>query len=288
MVRSLVLAMGLVMSVVWGPVPATAQGPDTNLKVFQNGYIEVTEVSEVGQTRFQAVRAAKLLAQREILEILEGLRLYGNTSIKNGMLVSDKIQTRVEGFIRGAVECGKQYDAAKGFAQVCLRLNVPSLYGMLPLFQQEGVRPEPKPSFAPEPSFVQNAVFPGGQSGSATADKPVAKQDYDGVIVDVRNFGFKPALENRLLTDSDNVLFDHSKVASHILIERGSSGYAVDPQKAKALLDSWGSHAPMTLKSRGIVDVTDAELSAEDAARIYYYDQQANILAQGRVVFLLQ
>lgn len=286
--RATGLAMVLVMGVSWGVAQAAAPVQDTNLKVFQNGFIEVSETSEAGQTRYQAVRSAKVLAQREILEILEGLRLYGNTQVKDGMLASDKIQTQVEGFIRGAVECGVDYDTAKGLARVCLRLNVPQLYGMMPLFQQEGVSPEPKAPFAPDPALVRQAVFGPSQAGAAAGADQAPSERYDGIILDVRGYGFKPALENRVLTSDDSILFDHSKVAGHILIDRGSSGYAVDAQKARALLDSWGSHAPLTLKSRGIKNVTDAEVSAEDAARIYHFDQEANILAQGRVVFLLQ
>ena len=77
------------------------------VKIFEEGYIQVVGTSEEGQSRYSAMRAATVVAQRDLLEILEGLSLYGQTTIKDGMMQSDEINTRIQGFLRGAVKCGE-------------------------------------------------------------------------------------------------------------------------------------------------------------------------------------
>ncbi len=287
--RKMACFLALVLIAATAPAFGQAPGPEGagDFKIFQSGYVEVTGESATGQTEYNAVRAAKLVAQREILEVLQGLRLYGDTTVKDGMLVSEVIQTKVRGFLRGAFECGKQYFPDKGYARVCLRLRLASMFGVLPDLQEQGMRPEPKPTFQPAPDLVKRVLFDSGK-GRPAAGTVLNQGAYDGVIVDVQSYGFKPALENRILTDQQDVLFDHSKVASQILIERGASGYAADINKAKALLQDWGSRQPMVIKGRGVINITDAEVATADATKIYYYDRRSNMLAQGRVVFLIK
>jgi len=111
---------------------------------------------------------------------------------------------------------------------------------------------------------------------------------FDGIIIDVRDFQFKPALVNTILTDKDEIVFDPSKILSSVLVERGCGGFTTDPNKAKALLESWGSKKPMMLKGVGVVKMTNAKISGDDAAAIYVHDKKSNLLAQAKVVFLLK
>ena len=84
------------------------------------------------------------------------------------------------------------------------------------------------------------------------------------------------------------MVFDPSKILSPILVERGCGGFTTDPGKAKALLESWGSKKPMIIKGVGVVKMTNAKVSSDDAAAIYLSDQKSNLLAQAKVVFLLK
>jgi len=87
------------------------------VRVFEEGYIQVTGASEEGQSRYRAMRAATVVAQRDLLEILEGLRLYGETTVKDGMLHSDNIRTTIQGFLRGAVKCGERFHGNRGICR---------------------------------------------------------------------------------------------------------------------------------------------------------------------------
>ncbi|WP_320170251.1 hypothetical protein [Maridesulfovibrio sp.] len=307
--------------------------------VFQKGYIQVIGESEAGQSRYRAKRAAEVVAQRRLLEIYQGLRLSGKTTVRDGMLTSDNIKTSVEGSLRGAVPCGEAYDRTEGYARVCLRLNLHGHDSVYSAFEdiilnrpQElkvrdipAFKPESVPEIVPLPEETKPAVKAetpavaetkpatetapaateqkpaAGEQVAAAEEKPIptteetagkiqdaVKTPIDGIIVDVRDFDFKPALVNRILTENNEVLFDPSKVLNQVLIERGCGGYTTDLQKARALLESWGSKSPVVLKGRTVQNVTDAVVSTEDATAVFAYDQQYNLLAQARVVFVLK
>ena len=305
----LLLTVSLVKAQGWEEIT-------TPVKIFEEGYIQVIGISEEGQSRFRAIRAAEVDAQRKLLEILQGLTLHGETTIKDGMLQSDVVRTTVHGFLRGAVKCGEKYYRDRGYAEVCMRLYIRGRGGMydviLPLLKEEKLikseLPEYKPKLIPKvmpqpeaqppaevkPEAPQPPVAPQPEAKPTVEKKPeVAAPSkievaYDGLIVDVRDFNFKPALVNRIITDKKEVVFDPSKIASNILVERGCGGFTTDLGKAKALLSSWGSKNPMVVKAVGVYKYTDAEVSSDDAAAIYVHNQKSNFLAEAKVVFLLK
>jgi len=284
------------------------------VKVFEEGYIQVTGTSEEGQSRYRAMRAATVVAQRDLLEVLEGIRLYGQTTVKDGMLRSDEIRTTITGFLQGAVKCGERFHRDRGYAEVCMRLYIRgkgSLYDViLPLIRENKLGPEEKmPYYKPKliPKVLPEATAPAGKTEAVVPPEvkekiPEAKPEpkpevappskiavvYDGIIIDVRDFQFKPALVNTIVTEKDEIVFDPSKILSEILVERGCGGFTTDPGKAKALLESWGSKKPMMLKGIGVVKMTNAKISVDDAAAIYVHDKKSNLLAQAKVVFLLK
>ena len=94
------------------------------VQIFEEGYIQVVGVSEEGQSRYKAMRAATVVAQRDLLEIMEGLRLSCQNTVKDVMLQSDDIRTSITGFLRGAIKCGEKYHNDRRYAEVCLKLHI--------------------------------------------------------------------------------------------------------------------------------------------------------------------
>ena len=243
--------------------------------VFESGYIQVVGVSADGQNRYAALRAAEVIAQRELLETLLGLTLYGETTIKEGMMHSDLIKTNVKGVLRGAVTCGKKYYPAEGYAEVCKRIYLKGRYGLysifLPLIKDERIPVDKLPDYKP-----------------SLAVKKKTEVVYDGLIVDVGSYPFRPAIVNRIITENNEIIFDPSKVANDILIERGCGGFTKDIAKAKALLSKWGTKRPLIVKAVGVYKGTDVKVSKEDALRIYRSNEETNFLAEAKVVFVVR
>ncbi len=217
--RSIVGAVVLcvcMLHVAWAQ--ENMQAVTAPVKIFQKGYIQVIGASEEGQSRYRASRAAEVVAQRDLLEVLQGLRLSGTTSVKDGMLQSDEINTSVHGFLRGAIKCGEKYHSDKGYAEVCMRLNIRGRGGLydiiLPLLKDNTLIPNNKPAFKPPTAELIPEEINSQTYEQRTKSKPYKEttqkakieapsklvNPYDGLIVDTRNFQFRPALVNRIVT----------------------------------------------------------------------------------------
>ena len=292
----------LVSLVVVAYTQETWQSVTEPVKVFSEGYIKVIGSSEEGQSRYRAIRAATVVAQRDLLEVLQGLHLYGTTTIRDGMNQSDLIKTTVEGYLKGAMKCGERYDPNRGYAEVCLKLYIRGKGGLydiiLPLMKEKNFLPPSGPAY--QPKLIPETIGPsrpetmGKTEVASIPEKPEVKppseivNPHDGLILDVRGYNFRPALVNRILTDKNEVVFDPSKIVSSVLLERGCGGFTNDENKAKALLQTWGANNPMFIKAKGVVKFTDAQVGSDEAAAIFTHNQKTNFLAQAKVVFVLK
>ena len=296
--RKIGLFLGILIFVCFNAMAEEWQPVTDPVKVFSQGYIQVIGASEEGQSRYRAVRAATVVAQRDLLEVLQGITLYGTTTVKDGMLQSDNIRTTVQGVLKGAVKCGEKYYPNRGYAEVCLRLYLRGHGGLydviLPLLKDEGMLPPPKPVYQPKliPQVMEKPktttqTLPSQKQPEVTAPSKI-ENPYDGVIVDVREYPFRPALVNRILNENGEIIFDPSKIVSSVLVERGCGGFTNNEDKAIALLKTWGSKNPLKIKAVKVIKNTDVAVNKDDSALIFVNNEKTQFLNQARVVFLLK
>ena len=98
------------------------------------GYIEAVGIGapperSIGKVnaRPMALRAAKIDAQRNLLEITKGVRIDSQTVVKDFTVESDVINTQVEGLVKGAQVVKQEY-MSDGTVEVTMRMP---LYGDL-------------------------------------------------------------------------------------------------------------------------------------------------------------
>ena len=82
-----------------------------------------------GQARAMAQRAAYVVAVRNLLEVVKGVRIDSVTLVENFMVTNDVIRTQVSGFVRGA-QVDKTDVQADGAVEVTVKV---------PLYGQESV-----------------------------------------------------------------------------------------------------------------------------------------------------
>ena len=88
------------------------------------GFIECRGESAEGQNRYAAKISAKVVAQRNLLEVIKGVRIDSQSTIEDGMFSSEVIRSRVSGTIRGAQIISNKYDKVQKFAVVTLKLQM--------------------------------------------------------------------------------------------------------------------------------------------------------------------
>lgn len=223
------------------------------------------------QKRVLALRSAKVVALREATEIINGVRVTGETTVVNAASQSDIIRTAVRGIVKGSQVIKETYDPISGTAVVFVSIPLAGPNGLVgQLVPQMGsILPGKNPEYRPE----SDAVLARG---------------YDGLIVDCGDLPFKPALINRILTKDGEVIYDPSALPQNVLVEKGAAGYTNDVEKARALLADQGSKNPLVVRAAGIVKSTDAEVAPEDARIIFGSNQDNNYLQAAKVIFVLK
>ena len=92
------------------------------------GYIEAVGIGapaqrDIGkpQARPNALRAARLVAYRDLLEATKGVRVDSTTTIRNFTVDSDVINTQVQGIVKGAKVVKEEY-MSDGTVEVTVRM----------------------------------------------------------------------------------------------------------------------------------------------------------------------
>ncbi len=242
-------------------------------RIFQDQAVRAVGISAPGQSEYAAITAAQVVAQRNLLGIIKGLTIYSEETLESNRLQSDVIYTRIQGILRGATPCSEPYyDPDKGQAKVCMQVSMHGYMGVYPV-----VYP-----------FIEN-ILPKSKKFAADVTPPVIKAVlYDGLIVDVRNFGFQPALANRILNVDDSVVYEPSVVPHKLLRDWGPAQFSATEEKARAILQSMGSKTLLIVKAKQVRSGTDAVIEEKDAQTVFASNKKSNMLANARVVFLME
>lgn len=276
----------LLIAVLFFAAPALAQQPPQVVtdpsRAFVTGAIVVKGEGAApsdrpmsrAQKKIMALRAAKVIALRELAEIIDGVAIFGETTIVDAAAQSDTVRATVQGMVKGATVAQEGYDPVNEIAVVYLSMPTTGPNGLTGQLIPQVMSTIPPPTA----SYYQPQAAP----------PPSPPQAYDALILDITRHSFKPALINRVLAENGEVLYDPTKIAQEILVERGAGDYTNDVGKAKALLGERGARNPLVVSAAGVVKNTDVKVSSGDASRIFAANQEANFLEAAKVVFVLK
>jgi len=92
-------------------------------EIRKTGRIRVIGESARKQEQFNALTAARAVAQRNILSIVHGSKIESETLISKGDLSRDEVKLLIDGNIR-TYDCGAFYDRALEVAYYCAEVPV--------------------------------------------------------------------------------------------------------------------------------------------------------------------
>ncbi|RKX69191.1 hypothetical protein DRP53_08940 [candidate division WOR-3 bacterium] len=142
------------------------------------------------QARLMAQRAAIVVAQRNLLELIKGVRVTSETYVEDYMAKSDLIHTRVQGVVKGAKQIGEpKYDEEQGVVEVELGVY---------LYEAKGLCDAIISLSAPLSTEYEDLT-------------PRAKellQKYSGVVFDASDVGLKPSMFPKIYDEDGNLILD--------------------------------------------------------------------------------
>jgi hypothetical protein len=155
------------------------------------------------QQRTSALTAARIDAQRRLLEIIKGANLTAETVVNNSMLESDIIRTTVEGTIRGFRQAGAPRYIEDGTVEIDVEVALSGrILGAV------------LPSTGSKQTEYESKEIPSNPSSS-----------YTGMIVDCRGLNVLFALAPRVLNELGEEVYGPDWVDRDVAAETGVVGY---------------------------------------------------------------
>ena len=250
------------------------------------GYIEAVGIGApperfIGkiQARPMALRAAELVAKRNLLEITKGVRIDSTTLVKDFVVESDVINSQVEGIVKGAVVVKQDY-MSDGSVEVTVRMPLLGNFS-------EAIMPkilDRKPA-VPPPAIAP--ASPSGRSYTAEPRKPSAGPVYTGMVVDARGMQTRPAMSPKILDENGQEVYGSVIVEREFAVQQGMSGYARDLTSAQN--NARVTNNPLTvkgIKAQG-PGKSDIIISNADAAALRSATANLSFMKKCRVMIVL-
>jgi hypothetical protein len=216
------------------------------------------------QARAMAERAAFLVATRNLLETIKGIRVDSATLVENMMVSSDVIKTEVSGFVQGAQIIKKQV-SPDGSVMVTVAMKLTGDFSNAFLPQSSG--------------GVEVVPIPQGQAPPSTA--------FTGLIVDARGTGVRPAVAPKIRNEEGREVYGSAFVNRQYAVEQGMVGYLKDMESAKG--NPRVTDKPLlvkALKTDG-PNKTDLVISNSDAQVLHGMKEHLTFLEKARVMVIL-
>lgn len=256
---------------------------------WSGGYVEATGIGAPPekyygkpQARPMALRAAQVDAYRNLLEVVQGVRVDSETEVRDFTTASDTIRAKVEGLVKGAQIVKRDY-LSDGTVEVTLRMP---LYGEF----ANTILPLPKPTKPEEPPVAPAApvepVTPAGPQVVSPPPAPAAEV-YTGLVVDARGVQLRPTMKPRIIDESGKEVYGYMMVDQNYANQQGISSYSKDLTAAQN--NPRVTNNPLTVKALRAEGPTkgDVVISTADASKIEGAAENLSFLKKCRVMIVL-
>ena len=233
------------------------------------GFVPTNAVN-AGQARRMALRIAKQDAMRQLIEIVNGVTLTSETTM-SGAMVDDVINTKVQGFIRGARPVGQPKYLSD--TSVEMEYSVP-MSGISDII-------------LPPVTVPATTQAPNNNQPAAAANNTTQAGGVTGIIIDARGLKARPAMAPRILDQNGNAIYGPGKYSRQYAVKNGVAGYSKTLETAQQDQRVVGN--PMVVKGVGTsgTNRTDIMISNADVSKIDMANRNYKVLNDCRVLILI-
>ena len=231
-----------------------------------------SSAKNTAQKNATALRAAKLDAARNMLEMIKGINLSSSTTMRDAMVQNDTIRTQVQGRLFGLRPSGKPRYFSDGSVSILMEASL-----------RQTIPDEALTS----PTREVPREISGPSSGSSDSAKLDQGRVYTGLIIDARGSGAQPAMSPKIYDEEGNELYGSAYVDQEFVQKHGMAGYVRDLDQALANDRVQGTPAVLKALSSSGANQTDLILSKSDADQLRGLADHLNFLHEARVVIVL-
>ncbi len=237
---------------------------DQTISAIGIGFVPQNAIN-AGQARRMALRIAKQDALRQLIEIVNGVTLTSETTM-SGAMVDDVINTKVQGFIRGARQTGQPKYLSDTSVEVEYAVPMSGISDIV------------------LPPVTVPAAAPGTPAAAATTP---TTGGITGVIIDARGLQARPAMAPRILDQNGNPVYGPGTYSREYAVTNGVAGYSKSLEAAQKDPRVMGN--PLVVKGVATAGTnrTDITISNADVSKIDAANRSYNVLKDCRILILL-
>ncbi|MCR5834396.1 MAG: hypothetical protein K6G55_07100 [Selenomonadaceae bacterium] len=243
------------------------------IRVVGNGVGNAKYARKPGQYRLTARQAARMDAQRKLVDAIEGVQVTAESSMKDFELEYDVVKTASAGLIKNATEVGDAKFFDDGTCEVVMEMN---MYGAKNSVASAAFLP-----FKNE----KKSAFPKPKNKTVINNTTIINNNYTGLVVDCSgmdiNYVMSPVIKNAEGTP----IYGHENLDYDKIIVTGMASYADDAydniSRARA------GNNPLVVKAVKLSDLNaNPVVSVEDADKILAANSHDKFLDNCSVVFV--
>jgi hypothetical protein len=280
------------------------KGPVTSVVNWQQGYAETTArgtarfTGNIVQEELMALEAARIMAKAGLVELLQGIRVTGATTVGEFMTRDSSVRIRFSGILKGAIPTGESVEWVNDKSAERGKVPLGHATFRICLFHDEEKCKKLTLAvvdlFAPPPEL--NALAPpAAHRRSASRERSTAVPQKNrshagpvvtGLIVDLGNRLFLPVLSPEIVSEDGKPVFNMAMVTRRHVTGNSTVRYtaAVENAHKMALVGA----NPLTVQAVDITDDNRIVVSTGEATKITKaIESGTSFLAEGRVVIAL-
>ena len=251
---------------------------DKGLINYQKGYVEAKGIGAPPpqyygkpQARPMALRAATVDGYRNLAEIIQGVQIDSQTSVKDFVVESDQVNTQISALVKGARTVKSTY-LSDGTVEVLMRIPLSGVTRVAvppAIIKEERKDPEPIPVALPQ------------------QPEPSAPS-YTGLVIDARGLRANAAVSPKVLDENGAQVYGILMVDKNEAARQGLCGYAADVDMAQR--DQRVASNPLLVKAVRAEgsSMSDLRISNDDAQMVRAAAGSQPFLKQCRVMVVIE
>ena len=237
----------------------------------------------VNLARAQARRAARMDAERNLAEQINGVQVTAESSMKDLVLEYDSVKTALEAVIKNMREVGEPKFYDDGVCEIILEVPLFGAYSSLAEAAFIPFKDEPKVAF-PQPS-VTTTTTTTTTTNTVVAGAMVEDAHYTGLIVDCAGLNLQPVMSPVIKNNSGQPIYGHQNLDYDKVIELGMASYVKNANDVSAATRAGKN--PIVVKALSVENHNaNPIITISDADSILIANQGDHFLDNCAVVFV--
>lgn len=259
--------------------------PANNTIDWEKGVVRATglaagnaKTKNKGLQRAQAKRAARMDAERNLAEAVEGVQVDSESTMKDLMLESDIVRTRVSATIKGMSEINSKY-YEDGTCEITLEMPMFGAKNSVAKATFAPYENEPKVPF-PQPTNTSIKIDVNTSVGGAVGGK------YTGLVVDCSGMGLESVMSPVIKNDNNQPIYGYKNLDIDKVIEYGMASYAESANDSTSRARAGNN--PLVVKAVNVDGIIKGNpvVSVADSDKILIANQSDEFLDDCKVVFV--